>query len=52
MARFFRNFVKTPQPEFDQISKIIERIWFRYDDDRSGYLDKRESLRFLKDVLQ
>jgi Ca2+-binding EF-hand superfamily protein len=55
MASFFRKFLKNPQPliqpQQDEVVNTVNRIWFRYDSDRSGYLDKRETLRFLNDFL-
>jgi Ca2+-binding EF-hand superfamily protein len=30
---------------------MVEDIWYEYDIDRSGWLDKRETLAFLKDIL-
>lgn len=35
----------------DEVVKTVNKIWHRYDSDRSGYLDKRETLRFLNDFL-
>lgn len=37
--------------EEDEISNLIQKAWYNYDVDRSGYLDKRETLRFLNDLL-
>ena len=33
------------------IAQKVNKIWYDYDVDRSGYLDKREALIFLKDLL-
>ena len=33
------------------IAKMVQQVWFEYDVDRSGFLDKRETLRFLNDIL-
>jgi len=49
MARFFKKFVKDEVD--DNIAQKVNEIWFQYDFDRSGYLDKRESLVFLKEFL-
>jgi hypothetical protein len=61
MARFFRKFTRDPVPVSrepvnrelvdPQIARIVDEIWFDYDVDRSGWLDKRETLVFLKDIL-
>lgn len=53
MTQFVKQFleddvVDTRQPD---IGKIVQQVWFQYDVDRSGYLDKRETLRFLNDIL-
>ena len=39
--------------EIDQvISKCVDEIWTKYDDDGNGYLDKDETKRFVKDTLR
>lgn len=30
---------------------MVDQVWYDYDVDRSGYLNKRETLRFLNDIL-
>lgn len=49
MARFFKKFMGDPLDA--KIAQMVDEIWFEYDVDRSGWLDKRETLVFLKDVL-
>lgn len=49
MARFFKKFMVDPLDA--KIAQMVEEIWYEYDVDRSGWLDKRETLVFLKDVL-
>jgi len=49
MARFFKKFVRDELDEF--ITQKVNEIWYQYDYDRSNYLDKRETLVFLKDFL-
>lgn len=49
MARFFKKFVKDDTD--DVIAQKVNDIWFQYDYNRSGQLDKRETLVFLKDLL-
>ena len=34
------------------ISKCVDEIWTKYDDDGNGFLDKDETKRFVKDTLQ
>ena len=33
------------------IGKCVEEIWYKYDDDHSGYLDKQETKLFVQDTL-
>ena len=33
------------------IGKCVEEIWYKYDDDNSGFLDKQETKRFVQDTL-
>ena len=49
MARFFKKFMGDPLDA--KIAQMVDEIWYEYDVDRSGWLDKRETLVFLKDVL-
>ena len=35
----------------DLVADNINKIWFQYDTDRSGYLNRMETLRFLNDYL-
>jgi len=52
MAKFFKEFLKNPNlKERDEIIETVNRIWFKYDIDRSGALDRRETLRFVNDFL-
>jgi Ca2+-binding EF-hand superfamily protein len=38
-------------PEEEAIAGVIDQIWDTYDVDRSGYLDKDETKKFVKDTL-
>lgn len=49
MARFFKKFVRDELD--DSIDQKVNEIWHEYDYNRSGYLDKRECLVFLKDFM-
>jgi Ca2+-binding EF-hand superfamily protein len=52
ITRFVKKFLNIPgATEEDDISNLIQKAWYKYDVDRSGYLDKRETLRFLNDIL-
>lgn len=37
--------------EEDDVAEIVNRIWYKYDTDRSGALNRRETLRFVDDFL-
>lgn len=37
--------------ETDQITDLVNKIWNQYDTDRSGFLDKQETLNLLDDVV-
>ena len=47
MVEFARKFLASAEVDDDEIREIIERIWYKYDTDRSGQLNRRETLRFL-----
>lgn len=52
MAKFFRKFLKNPDlKEQDEIIETVNNIWYKYDIDRNGTLDKRETFRFINDFL-
>jgi Ca2+-binding EF-hand superfamily protein len=61
MARFLRKFMgidESPIPKQslrddfeDEVASKVHNIWYKYDTDRSGYLDRRETYRFLNDLL-
>ena len=48
MAKFIRLYL---EPEPDSIADIVNQIWYKYDKDRSGKLNRRETLKFLNDFL-
>ena len=35
----------------DEIEEIVHNIFMKYDTDKSGFIEKRESLRVVNDVL-
>ena len=45
------NFVRLFKPEEDVVVEIVNNIWYKYDTDRSGALNRRETLRFVDDFL-
>lgn len=63
MARFLRKFMGIEErpivkanhmlkDEFeDDVASKVHAIWYQYDIDRSGFLDRRETYRFLNDLL-
>ena len=38
-------------PEEQAIKAVIDQIWETYDVDKSGYLDKEETKKFVQDTL-
>ena len=54
MTRFVVKFLHIPNEPLiinDEIADIVNRIWYNYDRDRSGKLNRRETLKFLNDFL-
>lgn len=51
MARFISQFYKPMTQEDDIIHDLVQDIFLKYDTNRSGYLEKREALRLVDDVL-
>ena len=51
VARFVRKFLGHPPTAKDLVSEQVSKIWQQYDIDRSGYLSRMETLRFLNDYL-
>ncbi len=38
-------------PEDQAIQSVIDQIWYTYDTDQSGALDKQETKKFVQDTL-
>jgi Ca2+-binding EF-hand superfamily protein len=51
ISRFVRKFLGYPATEKDLVADNVNKIWYQYDIDRSGYLNRMETLRFLNDYL-
>ena len=51
MAQFVKLFWTPSLNENDMIVKIVNDIWYDFDTDRSGKLNRRETLRFLNQFL-
>lgn len=51
VARFVRKFLGHPATAKDLVAEQVGKIWSQYDVDRSGYLSRMETLRFLNDYL-
>jgi Ca2+-binding EF-hand superfamily protein len=50
MARFVRNYMN-PSKIVDQIEEMTIKLFMKYDVNRSGFLDKREALVMLDELL-
>ena len=50
MARFVRNYMN-PSKNVDQIEEMTIELFMKYDVNRSGFLDKREALVMLDELL-
>ena len=56
VSAFVKKFLRGNMPLLQQnedrvIAELVQKAWYKYDRDRSGFLDKRETLRFLDDFL-
>lgn len=51
MANFVRQFINLPSLENNIIKETVDQIWEKYDKDRSGKLNRKETLRFLNQFL-
>ena len=53
MTRFVIKFLHIPVEVIknDTIADVVNSIWYRYDKDRSGKLNRRETLKFLNEFL-
>ena len=52
MREFVKKFLVIEPTEEDEIMDIVDNIWDKYDTDRSGKLNRRETLRFMNAFLQ
>jgi hypothetical protein len=50
MSSFVKEFLDLPSG-FDDIIVTINEIWYKYDVDRSGSLNRKETLRFINNFL-
>lgn len=51
MTRFVKKFFSPPPLVVDQISKIVNELFEKYDTDRSGFLDRFETRNLVNEVL-
>jgi Ca2+-binding EF-hand superfamily protein len=51
MTRFVKKFLNPPQDIIDEVNKIVEDIFYDFDVNRSGNLDRKESLNFVNHIL-
>lgn len=47
MAKFVRKFLRSADEDDEEIKDIVNQIWRKFDSDRNGKLNKRETLRFI-----
>ena len=47
MTEFVRKFLGSAEADDDEIRDMVESIWYKFDTDRSGQLNRRETLMFL-----
>lgn len=47
-----RKFLKSSEADDEEIKDIVNSIWYRFDTDRSGKLNRQETLRFLNAFFQ
>lgn len=52
MRVFVKKFLVIEPNEDDEIMDVVDNIWDKYDTDKSGKLNRRETLRFLNDFLK
>ena len=51
IVRFVRKFLGAAMSELDVITDTVNSIWYKYDTDRSGFLSRAETKKFLNDFL-
>jgi Ca2+-binding EF-hand superfamily protein len=47
MTMFVKKFMDIKPSEDDEIMDIVDEIWIKFDTDRSGKLNRRETFKFL-----
>ena len=52
MVTFLKKFNEEFELQKEQIIIFIETIWDNYDVDNNGFLDKRETLKFLNEFME
>ena len=52
MITFLKKFNEDFEQQKEQIIIFIETIWANYDVDNNGFLDKRETLKFLNEFME
>lgn len=52
MAQFVKLFMVPHAAEDEEIIDIVHEIWFKFDTDRSGKLNRKETLKFLNAFLE
>lgn len=52
MTLFVKKFMDIKPSEDDEIMDIVDSIWNKHDTDRSGKLNRRETLKFLNAFME
>jgi Ca2+-binding EF-hand superfamily protein len=50
-ALFIKNYCNVPIQEDEDVQIMVMNIFNKYDDNRNGYLEKRETLGLLNEIL-
>jgi len=51
MTEFVKNFLSQPITAQENIDMMVVKIFDKFDSNGNGYLEKKECLRFLNDIL-
>lgn len=51
MTKFVKNFLSKPLTQQSNIDSMVEKIFDKYDDNRNGFLEKKECLRLMNEIL-
>jgi YesN/AraC family two-component response regulator len=51
MSKFVKHFLLKPVSQQSNIDSMVERIFDKYDSNRNGFLEKKEVLRLMNEIL-